>query len=183
LVAGIPSRAQGDEEAIMSRAILCGLALCLIAQAGWTQFDERAAADNRTVLGEGNKLLADGSMAIRAGLYDEGIRLTLLGLGKRGANDHDRAAALSNLCAAYAAKKLPDAAIPYCNESLAIDSSNWRAFSNRSYAYWLKGAYVEARYDLDAAAALSPNAKQVAQIRGMLNEASLTPRITMKDHQ
>jgi tetratricopeptide (TPR) repeat protein len=166
----------------MDRAIFCGLALLLTSQAGWTQASDRTT-DNRTVLGGGNEFLADGSLAIQSGLYDEGIRLTLLGLQKAETSKHDRAAALSNLCAAYAAKQIPDAAIPYCNQSLAIDSGNWRAYSNRAYAYWLKGAYAEARFDIDAAAALSPRAKQVQQIRGMINEAGLRPRVTIQDLQ
>jgi hypothetical protein len=43
--------------------------------------------------------------------------------------------------------------------------------------------YAEATFDLDAAAAISPKARQVLQIRGMINEAGLRPRITMEDHQ
>lgn len=166
----------------MGRAIVVGLALCLTTQPSWSQQENRTP-DSRTVIGRGNALLSDGADAIRARLYDEGIRLTLLGLDRPATTERDRAAALSNICAAYAAKELPDAAIRYCNESLAINSANWRAFSNRSYAYWLKGMYAESRADLDSAAALSPNAKQVAQIRGMLNEAGLRPRITVEDHQ
>jgi tetratricopeptide (TPR) repeat protein len=152
-----------------------------MAGSGWTQTD--APPDNRSVLGGGNDLLAAGSNAIRAGLYDEGIRLTMLGLDRRDNSDGERAAALSNLCAAYAAKNVPDTAIQFCTQSLAIDSRNWRAFSNRSYAYWLKGMFAEATFDLDAAAGISPKAKQVLQIRGMINESGLQPRITVEDHQ
>jgi tetratricopeptide (TPR) repeat protein len=166
----------------MGRAILSGLAICLMAGPGWAQSNAQPP-DNRTVLGGGNELLSAGANAIRAGLYDEGIRLTTQGLERPGNRDHDRAAALSNLCAAYAAKGVPDTAIRLCTESLAIDNRNWRAYSNRSYAYWLKGMYAEATFDLDAAAAISPSARQVAQIRGMINEAGLQPRITMEDHQ
>ena len=166
----------------MGRAYLSGLAMCLLAGPGWAQRDE-SPTDNRTVLGGGNDMLAQGATAIRAGLYDDGIRLTNLGLERRDNTELDRAAALSNLCAAYAAKKVPDTAIRYCTESLAVNNRNWRAYSNRSYAYWLKGMYAEATFDLDAAAALSPNARQVQQIRGMINEAGLRPRITMEEHQ
>ena len=90
---------------------------------------------------------------------------------------------MSNLCAAYAAKRMPDRAIELCTESLAVSAQNWRAFSNRSYAYWLKGMYAEATVDLDAAAAISPNAKQVQQIRAMINEAGLKPRVILEEHQ
>ena len=77
---------------------------------GFAQLED-APADNRTVIGGGNPLLAAGADAIRAGQYDEGIRLTNLGLERRETTESDRAAALSNLCAAYAAKRLPDRAI------------------------------------------------------------------------
>lgn len=166
----------------MVRAILKGLALCLVASPGFTQLDD-VPADSRTVVGGGNPLLAAGADAIRAGQYDEGIRLTNLGLDRGDNKVSDRAAALSNLCAAYAAKRMPDRAIELCTESLAVSAQNWRAFSNRSYAYWLKGMYAEATVDLDAAAAISPNAKQVQQIRAMINEAGLKPRVILEEHQ
>jgi tetratricopeptide (TPR) repeat protein len=170
------------QQAAMVRAILKGLAMCLVAGPGFAQLED-APADNRTVIGGGNPLLAAGADAIRAGRYDEGIRLTNLGLERRDNNESDRAAALSNLCAAYAAKSMPDRAIELCTESIAVSEHNWRAFSNRSYAYWLKGMFAEATADLDAAASISPNAKQVLQIRAMINEAGLRPRVTLEEHQ
>lgn len=166
----------------MRRALLSGLAMLSVVSAGWAE-EHDAPADNRTVIGVENELLARGAEAIRAGLYDEGILLTKRGLERPGNSDQNRAAALSNLCAAYAGKNLPDTAIIHCTQSLAINDQNWQAFSNRSYAYWIKGMYAQAQSDLEAAAALSPNARQVAQIRGMINEAGLRPRITMEDLQ
>lgn len=161
----------------MGRPLISGFALCLVAGLTWAQ------ADNRTIIGGGNEFLSAGAEAIRAGRYDEGIRLTTLGLERYNPTTMDRAAALSNLCAAYAAKGEPDEAIEYCNQSLALNSSNWRAYSNRSYAYYLKRMYSEATFDLDAAAAINPRAREVAQIQGMINEVSLQPRVIMEDHQ
>lgn len=166
----------------MGRAIATGITLCLVAGLCSAQSDEKTP-DNRTVLSSGNSLLSAGAEAIRFGEYDEGIRLTRLGMERPGTTQQDRAAALSNLCAAHAAKGEPDAAIDYCDQSLSLDAHNWHAYSNRSYAYWLKGMYAQATFDLDTAAALAPNAKQVKQIRGMINEASLQPRIIVEDHQ
>lgn len=166
----------------MVGAILKGLAMCLVAGSGLAQLED-ATPDNRTVIGGGNPLLAAGADAIRAGQYDEGIRLTNLGLERRDNPESDRAAALSNLCAAYAAKRMPDRAIELCTESIAVSERNWRAFSNRSYAYWLKGMLAQATLDLDAAAAISPNARQVEQIRAMINEAGLQPRVTLEENQ
>ena len=137
--------------------------------------------DSRTVLGVANEYLAAGAEAIRLGEYEEGIRLTKLGLD-RPASPRDRAAALSNLCAAHAAKKEPDVAIDYCTESLTINETNWRAYSNRAYAYYLKRMFDEADKDLDVALSINPSAKQMPQIRGMMNERRLRGRVTMEEH-
>src|SRR3970040_961804 len=119
----------------MARVFVSGLAVSLAANLCWGPEDP---PDSRTVLGGGNEYLSAGADAIRAGSYEEGIRLTAMGL-ERSPTHSDRAAALSNLCAAHAAKGEPDRAISYCSESLALNEHNWRAYSNRSYAYLLKG--------------------------------------------
>src|SRR5688572_33149627 len=115
------------EEARMARIVLCGIAGCLVWGPVAGQRPEipeltQEQADSRTVLGVANEYLAAGAEAIRAGQYDDGIRLTKLGLN-RPASPRDRAAALSNLCAAHAAKREPDTAIGYCTESLDINDA------------------------------------------------------------
>ncbi len=139
--------------------------------------------DSRMVFGAGQSLLNAGAEALRYGRYDDGIRLTLMGLEEPGVSDANKAAAFSNLCAAHAAKEEPDVAIEYCTESLELDEDNWRAWSNRSYAYWLKEMYPDATRDLETATAINPRARQILQIRGMLNEAGLRPRVVVEDHQ
>ena len=166
----------------MARALTSGLAICLMAGVGSAQVDPQHQPDSRTVLGGGNELLAAGAEMIRAGQYEDGIRLTTLGL-ERSPSVTDRAAALSNLCAAHAAKGDPDLAITFCTESISINERNWRAYSNRSYAFYLKGMYAQANADLEAAASISPNARQVMQIRGMINERNLRPSVIMEDHR
>lgn len=171
----------------MVRAIVCGMASCLMLGPALGQRSEvpeltQQQPDSRTVLGVVNEYLAAGAEAIRIKQYDEGIRLTKLGL-ERPASPRDRAAALSNLCAAHAAKNEPDTAIGYCTESLAINETNWRAYSNRAYAYYLKRMFDEADADLDIALSINPNARQMPQIRGMMNERRLRGRVTMEEHQ
>ncbi len=105
----------------MVRIMICGIASCLMlspAQGQRSQIPEltQEQADSRTVIGVMNEYLAAGAEAIRVKQYDEGIRLTKIGLD-RPASPRDRSAALSNLCAAHAAKNEPDLAIGYCNES------------------------------------------------------------------
>jgi tetratricopeptide (TPR) repeat protein len=175
------------EEAIMVRAIICGMVTCLMLVPAFAQRPgipeiTQEQADSRTVLGVANEYLAAGAEAIRLKEYDEGIRLTKIGLD-RPASPRDRSAALSNLCAAHAAKNEPDAAIGYCTDSLAINDQNWRAYSNRAYAYYLKRMFDEADKDLDVALAINPSAKQMPQIRGMMNERRLRGRVTMEEHQ
>ena len=148
----------------MGRSFLVGFA-CLLAAS--TVAAQRT--DNRTIIGAGNEFLSAGSFAIRMGQYDEGIRLTHLGLTRYQPSREDRAAALSNLCAAHAGKGEPDLAIPYCDESLGMSDRNWRAYSNRAYAHYLNGRLATATSDLDLAAAINPNAKQVLQLRGTIN--------------
>lgn len=163
----------------MARAQLIGLALSLVANAAGAQVEDRALS--RTVIG-GNEFLAAGAEEIRIGQYDEGIRLTNIGL-MQAPSVAERAAGLSNLCAAYAAKGNPDRAIEYCTQSIAVKEYNWRAYSNRSYAFYLKGQYQKAHDDLEIAASINPEARQIAKIRGMINERSLQPRVIMEDHR
>jgi len=166
----------------MARTQLIGLIVSLAAGAAGAQSSDRTdRAESRTVLGV-NDFLAQGAEQIRMRQYDEGIRLTTLGLAQ-ASSINERAAALSNLCAAYAAKGNPDRAIDYCTQSLMLREDNWRAYSNRSYAYYLKGQYRQAHEDLDLAASINPEAPTIEKIRGMINEKSLRPSITMEDHR
>lgn len=144
---------------------------------------ENKTSDTRSVFGAVNELLVAGADAIRYGRYEEGIQLTLMGLERRDTSDRNRAAGLSNLCAAYAALNSPNEAIAYCTQSLEISELNWQAWSNRSYAYWLKEMYDEAAHDLNRAMEINDRARQLSQIRGMLNEAGLRPRIVTEDRQ
>jgi len=171
----------------MVRVVSVATAMCLwsstvLGQASSLRELSQEQADNRTVIGASNEYLAAGAEAIRAKQYDDGIRLTKIGL-ERPTPPRDRAAALSNLCAAHAAKNEPDAAIGYCTESIEINDQNWRAYSNRAYAYYLKRMFDQADTDLDIALAMNPTARQMPQIRGMMNERRLRGRVTMEEHQ
>jgi tetratricopeptide (TPR) repeat protein len=166
----------------MARAQLIGLIASLAAGAIGAQTSDRAdRAQSRTVLGS-NEYLAQGAEQIRARQYDEGIRLTTLGIAQAG-SINERAAGLSNLCAAFAAKGNADQAIDYCTQSIALREDNWRAYSNRSFAYYLKGRYRQAQDDLAIAASINPDSPTIEKIRGMINEKSLRPTITMEDHR
>jgi Flp pilus assembly protein TadD len=169
----------------VARWHICGLALSFVATATWGQparfNDPTRQTDNRIVLGVANQYLAAGAEAILAKQYDDGIRLTKLGLERALSNE--RSAGLSNLCAAHAAKGETKEAIEACTQSLAIDDGNWRAYNNRSYAYYRAGRYVEANTDLVKALEINPNARTMATIRELLNERTLRPSVIVEEHQ
>lgn len=167
---------------MMANLVHAALAGAALTWAAPVAGDTEPGPEHGVVIGA-SEYLSAGADAIRRGNYDEGIRLTTIGLQRQARTVRDRAAGLANLCAAYVAKHEPDKALPYCNESIELYDGNWRAFSNRSHAYLLKGMLDEAARDNATAAAMRPNAPHVQMIRGMLNERNLTPRITMQEHR
>src|SRR5688500_19145973 len=71
----------------MVRIALCGVASCLMLGSAFAQRQAipeltQEQPDSRTVLGVANEYLAAGAEAIRIKEYDEGIRLTKLGLDR-----------------------------------------------------------------------------------------------------
>jgi tetratricopeptide (TPR) repeat protein len=167
----------------MARNLIYALALCIVAvpTAAFGQGRALGPPESRATLAR-NEFLYAGSQALVAQQYEEGIRLTKIGLELATA-PRDRASALSNLCAGHAAMNEPDVAIDYCTESLAINDDNWRAYSNRAYAYYLKRRFDEADRDLDRALLINPDARQMPEIRGMMNERRLRGRVTIEEHQ
>ena len=162
----------------MRRVARVAIALSVLGTPSYADPDDSAL---QTTLAVDEYLLA-GADAIRAGQFDDGIRLTLLGLERGATSSRNRAAGLANLCAAHVAKGEADKAIPYCDESLALNPENWRAYSNRAHAHFLRGRYVEAERDNAEAAARSPNAPHVQMIRKLLNERLLQPEIVIEEH-
>lgn len=77
--------------------LLCAFGIGIQAGVAWSK------TETATILGAGNEFLSAGAYAIRVGDYEEGIRLTELGLARYSPSLEDRAAALHNLRAAHAA--------------------------------------------------------------------------------
>jgi tetratricopeptide (TPR) repeat protein len=165
----------------MTRVLRTALVLAALAGGGAPAQDVDESQQRLSV--GTNEYLAAGADAIRAAQYDDGIRLTLRGLELEPQGTRNRAAGLANLCAAYVAKTQPDAALPYCSRALELDAGNWRVYSNRSRAYFIKGMLREAAADNDAAAAIAPNAAHVKMMRGLLNERLLKPQVILEEHQ
>ncbi len=156
------------------------LGLVLLATSAAAGGGPRDDSQTRVVLGD--EYLAAGADAIRAGSYDDGIRLTTMGLKRGAATQRNRAAGLANLCSAYVAKGKPDEALPYCDRAIELDHGNWRPLSVRAQAYFQKEMFAKADADNAAAAAIAPKAAHVLMIRGWLNERLLKPRVIVEEH-
>lgn len=158
----------------MGRIILFGLIGCLASSTLWGQVDNR-----RGITGAGNEFLSAGAFSISMGQYDEGIRLTELGLTQYQLSPAYRSVAESNLCAALAARGQAETAITHCTESLLLEGLNWRAYNNRAYAHYLLGELTEAILDIDSATVINAEASQVVQVRGLISELGLFPHVIM----
>lgn len=138
-------------------------------------------AASKTVIGVANADLAAGADALRFGDYEEGIKLTLRGL-QQHPSPRDRAAALSNLCAGYAATDRLDLAIEHCNESLELDGRNWHAYHNRATAHLFKGDLELAIKDVEAGLELNPHSAKLRKVLEVTRREMLNPRVIMEEH-
>lgn len=134
-----------------------------------------AAVENRLVLGA-NPNLSQGAFELRSGNFEEGIRLTFLGL-KESASARDRRAAMNNLCAGYAALGKYDAAIHICNIILAQNKRDWRAYNNRALAYMGAGDLDKAKADVEKGLAINPGSKNLKLAADMIDERIITPEL------
>lgn len=128
-----------------------------------------AVAQSTTVIGPPNQLLTDGTAALQAGRYAEGLRLTLAGL-EWSNNPTDQAAAHSNICAGYAALKRWDDALTHCNRALELDRTNWRTYNNRAAALVGLKQFELAMTDVNAGLELAPNATILLKSREVVKE-------------
>lgn len=158
------SRGRASDMAVMLTATIFAVSGGMMAAAS------PVYADSRTVLTFSNDLIGAATVAIIEGQYREGIRLMRLGLDRYDPPPLQRAAALSNLCAAHAAVDEPAPAIDYCTEALRFNEANWRTWTNRAYAYYLAGRLADALTDLDTATHLNPTASEILTLRRLLAE-------------
>ena len=121
-------------------------------------------AQSATVIGPLNPLLTEGSQQLEAGHYQEGVRLTLAGLGQPN-SVKDQAAGHSNLCAGYVALKQLEEALSHCNRALELDRTNWRTYNNRAAVFVGMGKYDLALADVNAGLELAPDSETLHQSR------------------
>jgi tetratricopeptide (TPR) repeat protein len=128
-----------------------------------------AVAQSTTVIGPPNQLLADGTAALQAGRYEQGVRLTIAGLDLPN-NPENEAAAHSNICAGYAALKRWDEALVHCNRALELDRGNWRTFNNRAAVFVGLKKFDLAMTDVNSGLELAPNATILLKSRAVVTE-------------
>lgn len=120
-----------------------------------------AASGSRADFGA-NRYLSEGAMAIQLGQYERGISLTEKGLADKPA-PRDRAAALSNLCAAHVGLERHAEALRLCNASLELDDRNWRTWNNRAAAMLGLGLVQRAIDTAERGLTLNPRAEPLQQ--------------------
>src|ERR1044072_6076537 len=121
----------------------------------WMASAEAPAASSNTVIGP-NVMLADGAEALMHGDWQRGIQLTQMGL-TFAISQQDRASALANLCAGFAALKQYARALEHCDQSIAIVDDNWRTWQNRAAANLGLGKVEEALRDIQRGLQLNPD--------------------------
>jgi lipoprotein NlpI len=99
---------------------------------------------------------------------DEGIAACDRVISDSKVTAQDRAAALSNRCGWWWAKRDPDRALSDCNEAIRADSSNATAFLNRGNAFLSKSDPEHAFADFNSAIRLDPNSAWAYAARGNL---------------
>lgn len=147
-------------------------------------FPLQLAHGAETVIGPANLNLADGANALLAGDGAEGVRLTLIGLRQSGSKK-DRVVGWSNLCAGYVMLEQPDKALDACNQAVELDSSHWRALSNRALVLIQLQRYEEAAQDIESGLKIAPDSHKLKVVSGMLLDATdpVAPTIIIDDRR
>jgi len=129
---------------------------------------ETPAATANTVIGP-NVMLSDGAEALLHGEWQRGIQLTQMGM-TFAISQQDRASALANLCAGFAALKQYQRALEHCDQSIALVEDNWRTWQNRAAAHLGLGKVEESLQDIQRGLQLNPDSdslqKSLAIARG-----------------
>jgi lipoprotein NlpI len=149
------------------------LSLLLAASAVWFIFLNPAPAEAQGDL-DRCKFVGDIKQA------DEGIAACDRVINDSKATPKNRAAALSNRCGWWWAKKDPDRALSDCNEAIRADSGNAAAFLNRGNTFLSKSDPEHALADFNSAIRLDPKSAWAFAARGNLykNEGDLDHALT-----
>jgi len=146
------------------------------------QNSERMETGSKTVIGVRNPPLKSGAEALLAGDYEEGVRLTHLGLAQ-AFGDREEEAALSNLCAGYLQLEKYDTALQYCEMLLTRNDEHWRAYNNRALIFMKTDQWDRAEADLIKGEELNAGAHTMKLARAMYMDAvhPVSPEIEIDD--
>ena len=135
-----------------------------------------AETGTRFIIGT-NPDLSQGAVELRLGNFEEGLRLTLIGLKDPTTSRRNREAALNNLCAGYMGVGEFDQAIYVCNIVLSANERSWRAYNNRALAYLGAGELDRARHDVDKGLAINPDSQTLKQVAELVERYSDAPHL------
>lgn len=143
---------------------------------------QRSDTGNKTVLGVRNVPLKEGAEALLSRDWEEGIRLTHIGL-KQAFGAREEEAGLSNLCAGYLQIGKYDTALMYCEMLLARNPDHWRGYNNRALIYIKTKQWEKARIDLERGEELNGGAYTMKVARAMYMDAvhPVAPEIEIDD--
>ena len=116
---------------------------------------ETPSASSNTVIGP-NVMLSDGAEALMRGEWQRGIQLTQMGL-TFAISSEDRASALANLCAGFAALKQYQRALDHCDKSIELVNDNWRTWQNRAAANLGLGKIEDSLRDIQRGLQINPD--------------------------
>jgi len=139
---------------------------------------------NKTVLGVRNVPLKQGADALLRGDWEEGVRLTHIGL-KQAFGSREEEAGLSNLCAGYLQMGQYDKALMYCNVLLQRNPEHWRGYNNRALIYIKTEQWDKARADLEAGEAINSGAYTMKVARALYMDAvhPVSPEVEIDDRE
>lgn len=159
-----------DTSNLRASLLVLAAAICAAGLPGVTLGSEieDMAAQSKTDIGV-NPLLSQGATAILKGDYQRGVDLTQAGLGFAVTRE-DKAAALANICAGYAAMRQYRQGLEYCNRSLQLSEANWRTWQNRAACYLGLGKIEESLRDIQRGLRLNPDADALQKTLALARE-------------
>lgn len=160
-----------------SRTLACSAAAAITATT--VAFADPPSPTASTVIGA-NALLSDGAAAMSAGDWERGVQLTQMGLNT-ALSESDRAAAYANLCGGYAALKKYDRALENCDQSLALDENNWRAWQNRAAAHLGLGKIEESIRDIQRGLQINPDSEELQKTLAIVRDYEKLQQERLRD--
>ncbi|MFK7957962.1 MAG: tetratricopeptide repeat protein [Lysobacterales bacterium] len=139
-----------------------------------------ASKSSSTTIGPQNSFLADGSHALLAGDYLEGVRLTEIGL-KMARTDDERSAGFSNLCAGHIRLQQFELALEQCDRALKLRPLQWRAHSNRANVLLNLGRLEEAEAAVEKGLEIRPNSHTLLRVLDAARLERYRPTVTVSD--